>query len=68
MRMVLDFPEAGWHPLDRNVELTVRSLDELRAKGDLESWATWAVESRKLDFMQADWESTGASHGATGGG
>lgn len=67
MAMILDFPEQGWHPLDRNVELTVRSLDELRANGDLDEWATWAAFSRKFDFMQGESEARATSRAAPGG-
>jgi hypothetical protein len=47
------FSERGWHPLDRNVEWTVSSLDELERVGDLDEWAGWVVDSREPDYLQS---------------
>lgn len=47
----LDYPDEGWHPLDRNVLPRARSLAEAEAHGDLHAWAAWAVRSRDADFL-----------------
>ena len=39
------------HPLDHNVDVFVRSFDELSRARDLAAFADWAVESKRLDFM-----------------
>jgi hypothetical protein len=49
--MTFDFPERGWHPLDRNVEWRVRSTEELHRTGDLDNWAAWVVGSREADYL-----------------
>jgi len=49
--LVFDFAEEGWHPIDRNVRFTVKSVDELRARGDLAEWAQWARGSDDFDFL-----------------
>jgi hypothetical protein len=46
--------ERDWHPLDHNVRVGARSLDEIRANGDLLKWATWAVGSRRVDYLELD--------------
>jgi len=48
----LDFPERGWHPLDRNVVPRARSLEEAERYGDLHRWAEWAVRSRRADYVE----------------
>ena len=50
-RLVFDFPERGWNPFDRNVELTVDSEAALHAAGDLDQWADWTLESRAVDHL-----------------
>ena len=50
-RLVWDFPERGWNPFDRNVELTVNSEPAMHAAGDLDAWADWVLESRAVDFL-----------------
>lgn len=52
-RMRFDFPERGWHPLDRNVEWAVASVDALAGSPDLGAWAQWALDSRDPDFLSA---------------
>jgi hypothetical protein len=49
--LTFDFPDQGWHPLDRNVHLTVHSDSELRRNGDLDEWVTWVLDTRKADFI-----------------
>ncbi len=46
-----EFAERGWHPTDRNVEITARSLDEIRRYGDLERFARWALEHDDADLL-----------------
>ena len=46
-----DFPEAGWHPLDRNVGLTAGSVEEIGAAGDLGQWAAWVLDTEDPDFL-----------------
>ena len=46
-----DFPERGWHPLDRNVQVLARSVDELRADTALDEWAHWVRESHDVDYL-----------------
>jgi hypothetical protein len=48
---VLDFPAQGWHPLDRNVELTIASVDALAGSMDLGPWADWVLNSRDADYL-----------------
>jgi len=50
-RLVFDFPERGWNPFDRNVEITVDSEAALHAAGDLDPWADWVLESRAVDYL-----------------
>lgn len=50
----LDYPEDGWHPLDRNVVARARSLAEANDFGDLAAWAAWAVRSKDADFLQRE--------------
>ncbi|HVF53669.1 MAG TPA: hypothetical protein VNC78_08705 [Actinomycetota bacterium] len=44
------FPERG--PLSHNLRPAVRSLGALRALGDLDAWARWAIESTDNDFLE----------------
>lgn len=48
----LDYPDQGWHPLDRNVVPVARSLHEAERHGDLHRWADWAVNSRQADYLE----------------
>lgn len=48
----LDYPDRGWHPLDRNVVPRARSLDEAERYGDLHRWARWAVRSGHPDYLE----------------
>jgi hypothetical protein len=50
-RQVFEFPERGWHPLDRNVVLAARSIDEVHRAGDLDEWAAWALDTDEPDFV-----------------
>lgn len=45
------FPEHGWHPLDRNVVLTASSIDEIRRNADLDAWADWVTTSSGPDYL-----------------
>ena len=52
----LDYPQVGWHPLDRNVVAQARSLAQARSHGDLDRWAEWAVGSHDADYLEgAEW-------------
>jgi hypothetical protein len=44
----------GWRPLDRNVTVRARSVDDIRSAGDLLPWSEWALHSDAIDFIQAD--------------
>ena len=57
--VVLDYPEQGWHPLDRNVIARARSLEEAQRHGDLDRWADWSVNQRTADYLE-DFEKGGA--------
>jgi len=46
-----DFPERGWHPLDRNLTVTARSEGDLHRQGDLDEWARWVLDTRDQDFL-----------------
>lgn len=48
----LEFPERGWHPLDRNVVPSARTLGEARRHGDLHRFARWAVRSESADYLE----------------
>jgi hypothetical protein len=45
------FADQGWHPTDRNVEFTARSVGEIRRLGDLDRFATWALDSDATDLL-----------------
>ncbi len=51
--MRFDFSARGWHPLDRQFDWRVRSLDELRRAGDLDDWAGWVLDSRDADYLES---------------
>jgi hypothetical protein len=46
-----DFPEHGWHPLDRNLELRARSVGDINRYGDLTRWAAWVLDETGPDFF-----------------
>jgi hypothetical protein len=46
-----DYAARGWHPLDRNVVLRARALDEWHALGDLDHWANWVIGSDDTDYV-----------------
>jgi hypothetical protein len=48
----LEYPEEGWHPLDRNLVPRARSLAEAESYGDLHRWAEWAVRSGEADYLE----------------
>lgn len=48
----LDYPERGWHPLDRNLIPRARSLAEAESHEDLHRWAEWAVRDRAADYLE----------------
>lgn len=48
------FLDRGWHPLDRNLEWTVTSVDALGESPDLGAWADWALRGRGDDFLVLD--------------
>lgn len=56
--MSFDFPEQGWHPLDRNVTWNLRNSAALAAQCDLDRWSAWVLNSREDDYLEA--ESVGA--------
>jgi hypothetical protein len=41
----------GWRPLDRNVSLRARSVDEVAEAGDLGPWSEWTLQSQTVDFI-----------------
>jgi hypothetical protein len=49
--LTFDFPERGWHPLDRNVEWTIDSIAAMESAGDLSRWASWALDSTDADYL-----------------
>lgn len=51
VRLHFDFPERGWHPLDRNLEWTVGSAEELATSDDLGRWADWVLDSDAPDHL-----------------
>jgi hypothetical protein len=46
-----EFPDRGWHPLDRNVRLRAHSHEALDAAGDLDEWAAWVLDTTDLDYL-----------------
>lgn len=44
------YPKMGQGPLDHNLELTVSSLGDLEANGDLLKWAKWAI-GKDIDYL-----------------
>jgi hypothetical protein len=52
--MRFDFPEHGWHPLDRNLSWRVGGVEQLHAAGDLDRWADWVLASRDADYLSTD--------------
>ncbi len=49
--LIFEFAERGWHPVDRNVAFTARSITDVRQMRDLDEWATWATTSSDADFV-----------------
>jgi len=52
-RLRFEFLDRGWHPLDRNLEWTIGSVEELSDSVDLGRWATWAMASEDADLLAA---------------
>jgi hypothetical protein len=52
-RLVFDFPESGWNPLDRNVEWAVPTVRSLHDCGDLDAWASWVLNHDSVDYLEA---------------
>lgn len=48
-----NYLEQGRGPLDHNLTITVRSLQELEHCGDLKAWAIWA-QSKAVDYIHRD--------------
>jgi hypothetical protein len=46
--------EEMGHPLDHDVEIRVRTRDELERADDLRRFARWATESRELDYLESE--------------
>lgn len=42
------------HPLGQNLELTARSVEELRRAPDLNAFGAWALDRRQLDWLNDD--------------
>lgn len=49
-RSVFDCRHTGAHPLDHNLELVARSVEEIEAQDDLRKWADWAAGS-DIDYL-----------------
>lgn len=45
------YSKTGSKVLDHNLVPTVRSIDEIRANGDLEKWVLWAEQEDLLDYL-----------------
>lgn len=54
IRSEFSYRNHGAHPLDHNLHLVARSIDEIRENGDLHAWAMWA-SGADVDFVA--WES-----------
>jgi hypothetical protein len=50
-RLVFPGADHPSHPLDHDVEIFLRSREELLRAPDLAAFAEWAVESKRLDYM-----------------
>jgi hypothetical protein len=46
-----DFPETGWHPLDRNIAWDAANGAALDGADDLHRWADWILGSRAEDYL-----------------
>lgn len=42
----------GYHPLDHNLHLNAKSVDEISRNGDLRRWAKWAMDTREIDYLE----------------
>jgi hypothetical protein len=50
-RTTMDQVERMGHPLDHNIEVTLRSEAELRGAPDLRAFAEWAVDREREDYV-----------------
>ncbi|MBN8555161.1 MAG: hypothetical protein J0L93_06940 [Deltaproteobacteria bacterium] len=50
-RSTFNYPKEGRHPLDHNIELEAKSISEIERNGDLRSWASWADNVDKVDYL-----------------
>lgn len=46
-----NYRKTGTHPLDQNLSLTVRSIDDIIAKQDLIKWSNWASQT-EVDYLE----------------
>lgn len=51
-RAVFNYRKRGIHPLDHNLLMQARDLEEIKKNGDLEKWATWAL-SNEIDYLDS---------------
>lgn len=51
-RAVFNYRKRGIHPLDHNLLLSVRDLNEIKKNGDLEKWAAWAL-GNEIDYLDS---------------
>lgn len=47
------YKKAGYHPLDHNLHILARSVDDIAKFGDLDDWADWAIGDR-IDYLSQD--------------
>jgi hypothetical protein len=52
-RATFAYKKVGHHPLDHNLHILARSIDDLATFGDLEQWADWAVSDR-IDYLSQE--------------
>ncbi|MBM4439473.1 MAG: hypothetical protein FJ027_03565 [Candidatus Rokubacteria bacterium] len=50
-RLMFPGVDTPSHPLDHDVDVRVRSTAELRGAADLNAFATWAVDGKRLDYL-----------------
>lgn len=53
-RAVFNYKKRGVHPLDSNLFFNSKSLEEIKANGDLEKWAVWAGDGNRIDYLDPD--------------
>lgn len=47
------YKKAGHHPLDHNLQILARSVDDVAKFGDLDDWGDWAISDR-IDYLSQD--------------